>query len=106
MTAQPAQSPNTNVCDEGFFRCIQSKQHENASNTMEELRDAVVKAFWDMPPSAYYLNKVWLSLQQCFIETLKCEGNNTYKLPHINKDKLFRKDELPIALSFDRHVYE
>ena len=103
MTCQPAQSPDTNVCDLGFFRAIQSKQHQNASNTMEELRDAVIKAYWDMP--AYYLNKVWLTLQQCMIETLNCDGNNTYKLPHMSKDKLFRSGKLPVTLSFDRYLY-
>ena len=103
MTCQPAQSPDMNVCDLGFFRSIQSKQHQNASNTMEELRDAVIKAYWEMPP--YYLNKVWLSLQQCMIETLKCDGNNSYKLPHISKDKLFREGNLPLTLSFDRFLY-
>ena len=39
------------------------------------------------------------------IETLKCDGNNSYKLPHISKDKLFREGNLPLTLSFDRFLY-
>ena len=104
LLAQPPNSPDTNVNDLGFFRAIQSKQHQNSSNTIEELRDAVVKASWEMPP--YYLNKVWLSLQQCMIETLNCDGNNNYKLPHLKKDQLFRQRVLPQKLSFDKYLYQ
>ena len=104
LQPQPPNSPDMNVCDLGFFHSIQSKQHENSSNSIQELRDAVIKAFWEMPP--YFLLKVWISLQQCMIETLKCDGNNTYKLPHMKKDMLFKRNNLPLTLSVDRNFFE
>ena len=52
-----------------------------------------------MPYTA--LLKVFISLQACYIETLKVEGSNFYKLPHLGKDKLLRKGALPTALHID-----
>ena len=40
------------------------------------------------------------------IETLKCDGNNTYKLPHMKKDMLFKQNILPLTLSVDRNVFQ
>ena len=42
---QPPNSPDTNVLDLGLFRSIQTKQHENTANTMEQLRDNVEAAY-------------------------------------------------------------
>ena len=40
------------------------------------------------------------------IETLNCEGDNNYKLPHLKKDQLFRQRVLPQKLSFDKYLYQ
>ena len=53
-------------------------------------------AFEFMPYVA--LLKVFLSLQMCMIETLKNEGGNFYKLPHMGKDKMLSNGTLPSAL--------
>ena len=98
-------SPDTNILDLGLFRAIQSKQHENTANTMEQLRDNVLNAFWGMHP--YYLEKVFLSLQLCMIEILKTKGSNNYKLPHMGKNKIFRQqNQLPKSLSVPFDVYQ
>ena len=98
-------SPDTNILDLGLFRAIQSKQHQNTANTMEELHDQVVSAYWGMHP--YYLEKVFLSLQLCMIEILKQKGSNKYKLPHMGKDKLFRENaKLPASLTVPFEVYQ
>ena len=73
---QSPNSPDTNTLDLGLFRAIQSKQHKNTANSMEQLHDHILSAFWNMNP--YYLEKVFLSLQFCMVEILKCKGNNEY----------------------------
>jgi hypothetical protein len=33
-------------------------------------------------------NRVFLTLQGCFIEVMKLGGGNGYKIPHMNKERL------------------
>ena len=53
---------------------------------MDDLIASVNMTFEFMPYVA--LLKVFLSLQMCMVETLKNEGGNFYKLPHMGKDKM------------------
>ncbi|XP_074356479.1 uncharacterized protein LOC141696200 [Apium graveolens] len=93
LTNQPANSPDLNINDIGFFRIIQGLQHEKALKTVGELVDAVNEAYKEVEPST--LNYVWLSLQNCMTDILKNDGNNNYKLPHIGKKRLERLGQLP-----------
>ena len=63
LSYQPPNSPDMNVLDLGFFRAIQSLQQQEALSTVDELVNAIVKAFNELPPQS--LNRVFLSLQQC-----------------------------------------
>ena len=82
----------------------QSSMHENNSNTMEELRDNVTKAFWEMDP--FFLEKTWVTWQSCMIESLKVQRSNKYKIPHMGKDKIFKSSgALPDSLSFSPELY-
>ncbi|XP_057779466.1 uncharacterized protein LOC130998047 [Salvia miltiorrhiza] len=93
---QPPNSPDTNINDLGFFRAIQSLQTEIACSDVDDLVNAVHKAYEDLDPMS--LNCVFLSLQGCMLETMKVKGNNCYKLPHMKKGSLMRQDLLPISL--------
>ena len=74
-------------------------------DSMEQLHDNILSAFWNMNP--YYLEKVFLSLQFCMVEILKCKGNNEYKLPHMGKDKFFKQHKkLPESLVIPFNVYQ
>ncbi|XP_057775347.1 uncharacterized protein LOC130994318 [Salvia miltiorrhiza] len=93
---QPPNSPDTNINDLGFFRAIQSLQTEIACSDVDDLVNAVHKAYEDLDPMA--LNCVFLSLQGCMLEIMKVKGNNCYKLPHMKKGALIRQDLLPTSL--------
>jgi len=41
------------------------------------------------------LNNIFLNLQQCIVETIKNNGSNKYKVPHMGKAKLARRGMLP-----------
>ncbi|KAH7866783.1 hypothetical protein Vadar_024892 [Vaccinium darrowii] len=88
LSFQPVQSPDMNVLDLGYFRVIQSLQHQQAPKTIDELDHVVEKSFEDL--SSDCLNRVSLSLQACMIEVMKVNGGNNYKLPHIGKSRLLR----------------
>ncbi|MFI5421695.1 MAG: hypothetical protein ACHQ1H_12070 [Nitrososphaerales archaeon] len=93
LVCQPPNSPDFNVLDLGFFRAIQSLQHQKAPKNIDELIDAVVASFNEMDREK--VNHVFLSLQNCFINVLKVHGGNNYKLPHMGKAKLSRQGRLP-----------
>ena len=88
-----------NICDLGFFRAIQSLQHQKAPKNVRELIKAVEDAFIEMESAK--LNKNFLSLQQVCNEVFKVKGCNKYKLPHMGKDKLQREGRLPMRLEVD-----
>lgn len=99
LVCQPPNSPDLNVLDLGFFRSIQTLQHQEAPKNVDELLAAVDKAFNELSPQC--LTNVFLSLQSCMLEVIKSFGNNTYKLPHIGKDQLSRTGRLPLTMNCD-----
>ncbi|KAH7835801.1 hypothetical protein Vadar_029964 [Vaccinium darrowii] len=96
LSLQPPSSPDMNVLDLGFFREIQSLQHQEAPTTIDELVSAVDKSFEEQ--SSQSLNQVFLSWQACMVEVMKNFGGNNYKLPHMGKDRLLRNGNLPVQL--------
>ena len=104
LSYQPPNSPDMNVLDLGFFRAIQSLQQQEALSTVDELVNAIEKAFNELPPQS--LNRVFLSLQQCMIVVNKDFGGNNYKLPHMGKENLEKQGPLPFQLECDRDIIE
>lgn len=99
LVNQPPNSPDTNINDLGWFRALQTLQHEHNPHNFEDLVKAVEASFERL--ESYKLNKVFLTYQACMIETMKVMGHNDYQLPHMGKDSLFRKGELPTDLEVD-----
>jgi hypothetical protein len=94
---QPANSPDLNVLDLGFFNAIQSLQQKKKTDNIEELVAAVQEAF--EATHRHTLNKVFLSHQAVMEQVILNDGGNEYKLPHMGKDRLARNSELPVALA-------
>ena len=95
LYTQSPNSPDTNICDLGFFRAIQSASLIVGSNE-KALIDAVTKAFNEYPKEK--LNRTWLTLQSCFNMIIEEDGGNDYKIPHMNKEGLERIGQLPTVL--------
>lgn len=85
---QPPNSPDTNILDLGFFASIQSLRDRCKPRTINDLV-AEVETAWGTACS-HELGKVWTSLQACMEQILLCGGDNTYKLPHLGKDRAAR----------------
>jgi hypothetical protein len=96
MKRQPANSPDLNVLDLGFFNAIQSLQHEESPRNVNELIDAVGRAFQDQPRNN--LDNVFLSLQQAMMGAMSVGGGNSYTLAHMGKEKLRREELLPVSI--------
>ncbi|CAM9338776.1 unnamed protein product, partial [Scytosiphon promiscuus] len=100
---QPANSPDTNILDLGFFNSIQSLQDRTTPRNVDEMIDAVKVAWNTQSPKV--LNRVWLSLQSCLRETMLAGGNNDYKIPHMNKEKQERAGTLPWQVDCTQEVW-
>ncbi|KAF0729774.1 hypothetical protein Ae201684P_015362 [Aphanomyces euteiches] len=92
-----------NILDLGFFAAIQSLQHRQSSRSIDELIDNVLKAFEDYPYQL--LNHTFLTLQSCLVETMKNSGGNTFKIPHMAKQKNERHGQLPQNVLCPPDVY-
>jgi hypothetical protein len=99
---QPANSPDFNMLDLGFFNAIQSLQHQKVVNTIDELIQAVEEAFWEH--SVETLQNTWLTYQKVMESSLIIHGSNKYQLPHMHKRKLRNEGTLPDAITVPDEV--
>jgi len=44
------------------------------------------------------INRIWLTYQSCLNKIIKCNGHNTCKIPHMNKEKLEHTNRPPLTL--------
>ncbi|XP_074266864.1 uncharacterized protein LOC141590154 [Silene latifolia] len=102
LTQQPAQSPDLNILDLGFFRSIQSLQDENPAKTVEELVNKVTEAYES--ETVETLDNVFLNLQACMLEIMKKREHNNYPLPHLAKVSQRRQETLPRDLTVDEDL--
>jgi hypothetical protein len=97
LVLQPANSPDLNINDLGFFRALQSLYYQEAPRNAGEIITMVETAYIAYPSKK--INYLWLTLQNVFNEIVKVHGDNTYILPHMNKEKLDKEDALPIVIN-------
>lgn len=93
LECQPANSPDFNVNDLAFFNSIQSLQQKEAPRTVDDLIEAVQKAFNRL--DRHTLDSAFVTLQKCLECTMMDKGGNAYKLPHLKKARLRNKGGLP-----------
>lgn len=104
LTYQPAQSPELNCLDLGFFNAIQSIQYKKFPKNVTELIKAVEEAYYEYDPKK--INYTWLQLQHVMLEVLNCKGGNNFKMPHKGKEKLDRIGELPITIEVQQRIID
>ncbi|CAM9764240.1 unnamed protein product, partial [Discosporangium mesarthrocarpum] len=98
LETQPANSPDLNVNDLGFFHSIRQLKEDVGVSSPEDLVEPTMEAFNVCPWET--LERVWQSLFAVLGEVLGSKGNNSYKLSHIflhlGKEKLGRAGKLPV----------
>lgn len=104
LQCQPPNSPDFNVLDLGFFNSIQSLQHQKSPKTIDELIDCVTESFNELMPNT--LNSVYLTLQSVLRESLKADGGNHFKIPHMKMEKLSETGDLPLSINCNASVFE
>jgi hypothetical protein len=96
LYTQPANSPDVNINDLGFFRALQSLYYRSTPGNAGEIIQCVQAAYNDY--DSRKINRIWLSLMGCLNEIIKHNGDNDYKIPHMGKDRLERIGQLPITI--------
>jgi len=99
LCTQPAQSPDLNINDLGFFNSLQPRRHCATPKNELELIAMVQAALEDCP--IVTLKKLWATHQSVVNEITKCAGHNQFKIPHMNKDKLEKEGRLSRRLDVD-----
>ncbi|CAN0224408.1 unnamed protein product [Discosporangium mesarthrocarpum] len=94
LETQPANSPDLNVNDLGFFHSIQQLKEDVGVSAPEDLVEAIMEALNVCPWET--LERVWQSLFAVLGEVLGSKGDNSCKLPHLGKENLGRTGKLPI----------
>ncbi|KAK9668658.1 hypothetical protein RND81_13G075800 [Saponaria officinalis] len=102
LQQQPANSPDLNVLDLGFFRSIQSLQYSRAAKTVDELVMNVQQVYENVKIDS--LDNVWLSFQACMVEIMKRRDQNDYSLPHLKKAAARRAGTLPRDLTISEDL--
>jgi hypothetical protein len=103
LYTQPAQSPDLNVNDLGFFASLQSMYYRTSPKNAIELIEMVESCFNNY--HVYKLNRIWLSLHCCMNKIIEEKGDNKYKLPHMNKERLERLNQLPISIAVTQEAH-
>ena len=103
LMTQPAQSPDLNINDLAFFASMASLMKKRKPKTQLQLVEFVQQEYAQYCPTV--LNKMWLTHMAVMNEILKCDGGNTYKLPHLKKDQLARQGRLPTRLRITADSY-
>ena len=96
LYTQPANSPDTNVNDLGFFAALQASYYKHNPRNSFDIIDCVKKSFDSFCPRK--LNRIWLTYQTVLNSIIEKQGGNDYKLTHMNKAKLERENRLPHVL--------
>jgi len=102
---QPANSPDTNCDDLGFFRALQlDTWAQTLATTIDGLCENVAKAFSDYDTKQ--LNRIWLTHASVCDRIICCNGNNNFDIPHMSKAKLERAGALPSLLPLSSTAIE
>ena len=96
IITKPANSPDTNLLDLGFFYAVQSANDEVTGGEGEMIQH-IQQTF------THYLrqkiNQTGLTYMSCLNMIIKHLGDNHYKIPHINKTKMEQEGRLPMVLN-------
>lgn len=104
IVCQPAQSPDFNVLDLGFFASIQALQYQEETHTIDKLIDAVNTSFKKL--SWQTLDNTFLTLQKVYECSMNIGGGNEYRLPHMGKMKLRKANRLPQSFTCTVEVFQ
>jgi len=100
---QPPNSPDMNILDLEVFKHLQSLMDHRTPKGTDSLVKMVKESFYNHDDS---LEKKFYSLQQAMIGTLEANGDNTYSLKHMRKEKMRQEGTLGVRLSVPYQLHK
>ena len=98
LREQPANSPDTNVLDLGFFCALQTAFWKLRHARNIDGMIANVEAAWrDYPADKLYF--IWLTHMAVMDKILINQGSNDFDIPHVGKERLQQHGDLPHPLN-------
>ena len=96
ILTQPAQSPDLNINDLGFFNSLQARHWEHNPTSSFDIIEMVQQTHTAHDPAT--LNRIWLTHQSVLNQVIETGGDNKCTIPHMNKRKLEKENRLPTRL--------
>jgi hypothetical protein len=97
LKEQPANSPDTNILDLGFFESLQTlQQQQRPADNIDELVQNVLTSWQQFDPIV--LNRTFITHQSVCDVIIQSYGDNDYNTPHLAKEAQERQGTLPITL--------
>ena len=105
IITQPAQSPDLNILDLGFFSSIKAQVHQLKINadTIEDLLFRVQTAFTHYDRET--LDAIWAELFSVYNCILQVRGGNDYALPHDGNRRSQGNNWTKVNLNIDIDAY-
>jgi hypothetical protein len=103
VVTQPAQSPDLNTLDLGFFNSLAHLAYDTDPESLTELLDAVEACYWDYDPDT--LERVWQAQFNVYNCILEARGGNNFRLPHTGVAKRQRAGTLPVRAPVNRRGF-
>ena len=80
LVTQPAQSPDLNVNDLGFFASLKSRVWRMNASSIDELVDPIFQQYEEYDSAT--LERVWQSLFKVYNQTVRKMGDNDFSVEH------------------------
>lgn len=105
IVTQPAQSPDLNLLDLGFFASLKTRvSHlKIQANTIDDLIARVETAYHQY--DRHTLDSIWAQLFSVYRSVIEVFGENSYDLPHSGNRVDGRQNESSVDLDIDLIVY-
>ena len=100
----PAQSPDLNINDLGFFASLNSRVWKERFGTIDDLVEGVQRLFGAYDSAT--LERVWQSLFQRYNQVLAGLGRNDFEVEHTKARKRQREGNLPKSVLVDRDAFK
>ena len=104
LVTQPAQSPDLNINDLGFFASLKSRVWGMNASTVDELVQTIFDQYEEYDGDT--LERVWQSLFKVYNQTLRKLGDNDFSVEHTGVRKRQREGTLERVVKYDVEAFK
>ena len=104
LVTQPAQSPDLNINDLGFFASLKSRVWGMNASTVDELVQTIFDQYEEYDGDT--LERVWQSLFKVYNQTLSKLGDNDFSVEHTEVRKRQMEGTLKRVVKYDVEAFK